>query len=69
MYVDGVPAGTRARLYTYGGELVRDVVVDGTGSFMWDGTNDGGARVASGTYLLLLEANGEKKTLKIGVER
>jgi hypothetical protein len=69
MTLDMVPAGTRARLYTYSGELVREVTVDGTGSFLWDGTNDGGARVASGTYLLLLEANGEKKTLKIGVER
>ena len=69
MWIDGVPAGTRARLYTFGGELVRDVTLDATGGYHWDGTNDSGARAASGTYMLLLEANGEKKTLKVAVER
>ncbi|NNE71102.1 MAG: T9SS type A sorting domain-containing protein [Rhodothermales bacterium] len=48
------------RVYDVSGRLVRTIVsgqhhAAGTYEFTWDGTNDAGAQVASGTYLYTLE--------------
>lgn len=76
------PANVRLRIYTLMGNLVyeRDFVAGDAGGraglneFAWDGRNGDGDTVASGGYVLLIEANGNGETLhvmkrKIGVVR
>lgn len=76
------PAGVRLRIFTLMGNLVyeRDFSADSPGGmaglneFAWDGRNGDGEIVASGGYVLLIEANGNGETLhvmkrKIGVVR
>ncbi len=63
------PGQVKLRLFTVNGSLVRTLVDEakpaGKGSVDWDGTNSAGSRVASGIYLLHLEAPGITKTQKI----
>ena len=62
-------AGTRVRLYTILGELVKDLSADATGIARWDATNQSGQNVASGGYFALIQTGGEKKILKVMVQR
>ncbi len=57
------------RIYTYAGELVRQLTADALGLCLWDATNRSGDRVASGVYLVLIEAGENKKTLRVAVEK
>lgn len=72
---DFLPAGLdRLNLYTLAGEWVASlggaIVPTGvTGQWRWLGTNDAGQRVASGIYLYVMEAGGERKMGKIAVIR
>ena len=55
-----VDKSVSVRVYDVSGRLVRTLVGDqffsaGTYEFTWDGTNEAGAQVASGTYLYALE--------------
>ncbi|NNE09991.1 MAG: T9SS type A sorting domain-containing protein, partial [Gemmatimonadetes bacterium] len=49
--------------------LVEGVVGAGEGSATWDGRNDAGDPVASGTYFVKFEAGGVEKTRKITLVR
>ncbi len=57
--------GTSIRVYTIDGQLVRDL----KGQTTWDGKNDGGLEVASGTYLLLVKTDAGTQTGKVAVIR
>jgi flagellar hook assembly protein FlgD len=65
-----MPAGTRIKIYTMLGQVVRDLEADATGTAVWDGKNNAGAKAASGVYIVYMEdGNGNKKRIKIAVER
>lgn len=57
--------GTSIRVYTIDGQLVRDLKAQTT----WDGKNDGGYQVASGTYLILVKTDAGTQTGKLAVIR
>lgn len=64
-----MPAGARLRIFSYVGERILDVDADGSGVFGWDGRNKGGGTVASGVYIAVIEGGGEKRTLRVAIER
>lgn len=67
--IDRVPPNSRVRIFTLRGELVSDVLVNSSGIATWAGTNGSGRSVASGLYLVLVEAGSTKKILKLSVLR
>jgi hypothetical protein len=67
--IDQVPPASRVRIFTLTGERVLDAAADGTGSLTWTGGNTAGRPVASGLYLISVEADGTKKILKLAVIR
>ncbi|MCR4296697.1 MAG: fibronectin type III domain-containing protein, partial [Elusimicrobia bacterium] len=67
--VDNVPPGARVRIFTLRGEQVLDVKANATGLLTWSGTNGSGRSVATGVYLVMVEAGGKKKILKLAVIR
>jgi len=64
-----VPANTRIRIYTISGELVREETADATGMAQWNAVNTSGENVASGVYIALIEGAGDRKTLKVAIQR
>lgn len=64
-----LPANARLRIYTLTGELVRDLTADAAGVASWDGRNQAGRDAASGVYFVLAQAEGEKNTFKVVVQR
>lgn len=64
-----LPPDSSVRIYTYRGELLREAMADGSGMAVWDGRNKAGARVASGLYLALVQGAGDKKIMKLVIER
>ncbi|MCL1971607.1 MAG: glycoside hydrolase family 97 catalytic domain-containing protein [Endomicrobia bacterium] len=70
MNFSNIPAGTRIKIYTMLGQVVRDLEADASGMAVWDGKNNAGAKAASGVYIVYMEdGNGNKKRIKIAVER
>ena len=65
----GLPPNARLRVHTIMGALVKDTSADGLGQAAWDGTNQGGARVASGVYVVFVQGGGTTKTFKVMVLR
>ena len=67
-----VPASARVRIFTMRGELVFDQTANSSGILTWGGTNRYGRSVASGVYLVTVEAgsnSSDKKILKLVVLR
>lgn len=64
-----LPAGARLRIYTYAGELVRDLSAGAGGVASWDGRNSAGQAVASGVYVVHIQGGGSSATAKVAVER
>ena len=65
-----IPAGTHIKIYTMLGKIVRDLEADASGTAVWDGKNNSGEKAASGVYIVYMEdGNGNKKRIKIAVER
>ncbi len=70
-----VPASCYAtlRIYNMLGEQIRTLfagqVMRGTYSFAWDGMNDMGRRLSSGTYIYRLTAEGQARETFIGVKK
>ncbi len=65
-----IPTKSNVKLYIYAitGRLVKSTVSDrsaGTYSFVWNGIDENGNRVASGVYFYTLEAGNYKRTGKI----
>lgn len=69
MKFTGLPAGASIKIYTFQGELVRELITDASGIAQWDGRNAAGQQAASEVYLALIKAGGDTKTLKVMVER
>ncbi|MCL1971470.1 MAG: T9SS type A sorting domain-containing protein [Endomicrobia bacterium] len=70
MQFSNIPAGTRIKIYTMLGQVVRDLEADASGMAVWDGKNDAGEKVASGVYIVYMkDGSGNKKRIKIAVER
>ncbi len=59
------------KIYNLQGQVIRTLVdgekTAGSYSIMWNGTNDQGVRVSSGTYLYSLKVNGFEETKKLTV--
>lgn len=70
-----LPEAGRVRLEVYdvAGRLVRVLVVGertaGSNEAVWDGRDDGGQAVGSGTYLARLSFNGRIETVRMGLVR
>jgi hypothetical protein len=64
-----LPAGAHFRVFTLLGEKLSDTHADGAGLVGWDGRNRAGNPVASGVYLVLIESNGTRKTMRVAIER
>ena len=68
-YTLGGAATVKARIHNIRGGMVKDLGsmagVAGENHFIWDGTGPGGARMASGTYVLVLEAVGREERTSI----
>jgi len=67
--IDNVPPLARVRILTLRGEQVLDVRANNNGLLTWSGTNGSGRAVASGVYLVMVEAGSSKKILKLAVIR
>ncbi|MCL1972303.1 MAG: T9SS type A sorting domain-containing protein [Endomicrobia bacterium] len=70
MNFSNMPVGTRIKIYTMLGQVVRELKADASGTAVWDGKNNAGEKAASGVYIVYMEdGNGNKKRIKIAVER
>lgn len=71
MHFINMPAGARVKIYTFVGELVRELRADVNGMAHWDGLNDAGRKVASGIYIAYVQSADKKsdKSFKIALER
>ncbi|OLD70273.1 MAG: hypothetical protein AUI33_08405 [Ignavibacteria bacterium 13_1_40CM_2_61_4] len=66
-------AAVTIRIFSQGGDLVRQIVFDrgatggrtGLNEWLWDGRNGAGDVVASGGYVVLVEAQGTGQTLHV----
>ena len=67
--IDGLPEGTKVKIYTIKGELLWDITVPAMGTVAWNGRNKSGRAVASGLYLVYFEQGGNKKIKKVSVIR
>ena len=69
VHITDIPVGTQVRLYTLAGERVMGLPpADTDGVTRWDGRNESGQSVASGVYLVVIEGDGQTKSLRLGVE-
>ena len=70
MNFSNMPPGTRVKIYTMLGKLVRELESDASGMAVWDGKNNAGAKAASGVYIVYMEdGSGNEKRIKIAIER
>lgn len=70
MTFTNISAEAAIKIYTYAGELVKELKADATGTVRWDAKNYAGEKVSSGIYLALIEgAQASQKVIKIAVER
>ena len=70
MNFTNMPAGTRIKIYTMLGRVVRELKADASGMAVWDGKNNAGEKAASGVYIVYMEdGDGNKKRIKVAVER
>jgi len=63
-----LPAGTRLRVYSFIGELVKDFNADGSGQVSWDGTDQNGRPAGGGVYSVFVESGGTTRTFQIGIK-
>ena len=69
MKFSNLPANTGIKIYTFKGELVRDLTANASGIAEWNGRNSSGQLVASEVYLALIKSSGGSKVVKVMVER
>ncbi len=68
--MDNVPAGSKIRVFTTLGERVTERQVGASGTYQWDVRNDFNRPLASGVYVVIVEApNGTRLVDKIAVIR
>lgn len=64
--VQNAGAGGRVRVYDFAGEKIRELVADAAGDVQWDGRNDAGELVASGTYFFHFDVG--DRIVKVGIQ-
>ncbi|MDP2865503.1 MAG: fibronectin type III domain-containing protein [Elusimicrobiota bacterium] len=71
MHFTNMTPYAKVRLYTFLGELVRELKADGNGMAHWDGLNKSGLKTASGVYIAFVQTKDKKssKSFKVAVER
>ncbi|OGR78222.1 MAG: hypothetical protein A3I11_01535 [Elusimicrobia bacterium RIFCSPLOWO2_02_FULL_39_32] len=70
MTFTNLTAHSTIKIYTYAGELVRELKTDSTGTIRWDAKNSYGEKVGSDIYIVLIEGIGNaRKKMKIAVEK
>lgn len=71
MHFTNMTPYARVRIYTFLGELVREIKADGNGMAHWDGLNRAGLKTASGVYIAFVQTKDKKssKSFKVAVER
>ncbi|MBI4352048.1 MAG: fibronectin type III domain-containing protein [Elusimicrobia bacterium] len=71
MHFTSMTPYAKVRIYTFLGELVREIKSDGNGMAHWDGLNRSGRKTASGVYIAFIESKDKKssKSFKVAVER
>jgi len=67
---DGLTASARIKIFNIAGELVRQLTdTAGTGVVRWDGSNESGSMLASGTYIAYVEGAAGTKKIKFALIR
>jgi hypothetical protein len=66
---DRLPANASVKIYTIHGETLFDGSANASGVAIWPATNKHGRHVASGLYLAIVNAGGEKRIFKLAVVR
>ncbi len=71
MHFTNMPPYAKVKLYTFLGELVREIKADVNGMAHWDGLNNYGNRAASGVYIAFIQTRDKKngKSFKVALER
>ena len=71
MHFTNMTPYAKVRIYTFLGELVREIKADGNGMAHWDGLNRAGLKTASGVYIAFVQTKDKKssKSFKVAVER
>ncbi|MDE2292228.1 MAG: hypothetical protein KGL53_09105, partial [Elusimicrobia bacterium] len=70
--IDNLPSSGIIRIFTLSGQLVTELGFNGSnaGTVIWDGTNQGGRKVASGVYFAYVKGDdGSSNVIKFAVER
>jgi hypothetical protein len=67
---DNLTDSARIRIFTPGGDLVREAVFNGPGAlWRWDLANDAGEPVVSGVYIYVVTHGREKRSGKLALIR
>jgi hypothetical protein len=71
MHFTNMTPYAKIKIYTFLGELVREINADVNGMAHWDGLNKSGLRVASGVYIAFIQSRDKKssKSFKVAIER
>jgi hypothetical protein len=65
---DNIPAGSVVKLFTVSAHEVKLLTADGSGTALWDRTNDSGESVASGVYIfLVIDPQGNSTSGKLAI--
>ncbi|MBI3013066.1 MAG: T9SS type A sorting domain-containing protein, partial [Elusimicrobia bacterium] len=64
-----LPPATTIKIFSFSGNIVRELTTDANGQAVWNGKNSAGHDVASDIYLALIEGPGGKQIVKVGVQR
>lgn len=64
--VKNAGANGRVQVYDFAGEKIRELIADGAGDVQWDGRNDAGEIVATGTYFLHFDVG--DRIVKVGIQ-
>lgn len=67
LFVDGLAANARVRLYAASGRLVVELTADGEGQARWDGRSGDGRPVATGVYLGVVDGDGSRQVFRVAV--
>jgi len=71
MHFTKMPPYTKIKIYTFLGELVREIKADANGMATWAGDNNHGQKAASGVYIAYIQTENKKsdKIFKVVLER
>lgn len=71
MHFANMPPYAKVRIYTFLGELVKELSADVNGMAYWDGKNSSGQKAVSGVYIALLRTSDKSssRTVKVVIER